>query len=180
MVRRAFVSQECPLPKTPQVHSPIRVGNESSSNVATASVRPFQNHLFSADFQSYIYAKGMTDYSGTSIPLDEAWRKFGEWKGNGREIGVIFYGCSGTSLYMIGVVESARDGKLFLKGDGARASFNLQQATFTYGPIQTWPKWPTPPIVEVIAVQAQLENGDWLALAEGLRPESPPPRALPE
>jgi hypothetical protein len=26
----------------------------------------------------------------------------------------------------------------------------------------------------VIAIQAQLENGDWLALAEGLRPASLP------
>jgi hypothetical protein len=80
----------------------------------------------------------------------------------------------------MGLVESARNGKLLLKGDMVRASFNLTRANFTYGPVQTWPKWPSPPIVEVIAVQAQLENGDWLALAEGLRPESLPPRALPE
>ena len=93
---------------------------------------------------------------------------------------MIFYGASGTSLYTMGFVESARNGKLLLKSDTVRASFNLTQANFTYGPVQTWPKWPSPPIVEVIAVQAQLENGDWLALAEGLRPESLPPRALPE
>ncbi len=122
----------------------------------------------------------MTDYTGTPIPADQAWRTFGDWKGAGREIGVIFYGSSGASLYTMGFVESASNGKLLLKGDTVRASFNLTRATFTYGPVQTWPKWPSPPIVEVIAVQAQLENGDWLALAEGLRPESLPPRALPE
>ena len=121
----------------------------------------------------------MTDYTGTPIPPDQAWRTFGDWKSSGREIGVIFYGCSG-SLYTMGFVQSARNGKLQLESDTARASFNLARASFTYGPVQTWPKWPSPPIVEVIAVQAQLENGDWLALAEGLRPESLPSRALPE
>ena len=122
----------------------------------------------------------MTEYTGTPIPTDQAWRTFSDWKGNGREIGVIFYGGSGTSLYTMGFIESARNGRLLLKGALVRASFNLTRANFTYGPVQTWPKWPSPPIVEVIAVQAQLENGDWLALAEGLRPESLPQRALPE
>jgi hypothetical protein len=121
----------------------------------------------------------MADYTGTPIPTDQAWRTFGDWKSSGREIGVIFFGGSGSSLYTMGFVESARDGKLLLKSDAVRASFNLKRATFAYGPIQTWPRWPSPPIVEVIAVQAQLENGDWLALAEGLRPESLPPRTLP-
>jgi hypothetical protein len=122
----------------------------------------------------------MSDYTGTPIPADQAWRTFGDWKSSGREIGVIFYSGSGASLYTMGYVESARNGKLLLKSDTVRASFNLTQASFTYGPVQTWPKWPSPPIVEVIAVQAQLINGDWLALAESLRPESLPPRALPE
>ena len=122
----------------------------------------------------------MTEYTGTPIPTDQAWRTFSDWKGNGREIGVIFYGGSGTSLYTMGFIESARNGRLLLKGALVRASFNLTRANFTYGPVQTWPKWPSPPIVEVIAAQAQLENGDWLALAEGLRPESLPQRALPE
>jgi hypothetical protein len=30
------------------------------------------------------------------------------------------------------------------------------------------------------AVRARMENGDWLILADGLRPESLPPLALPE
>src|SRR4051812_10332909 len=116
----------------------------------------------------------MTDYPGNPIPTDEAWRIFSGWKGNGREIGVIFYGGSGTSLYTMASIKSAQNGRLLLKGDQIRVSFNLTRADFTYGPVQTWPKWPSPPIVEVIAVQAQLGNGDWLALAEGLRPESLP------
>jgi hypothetical protein len=122
----------------------------------------------------------MTDYRGAPIPADQAWRTFGDWKSSGREIGVIFYGGAGSSLYTMGFVESARNGRLLLKSDTVRASFNLARANFTYGPVPTWPRWPAPPIVEVIAVRAQLENGDWLALAEGLRPESLPPRALPE
>src|SRR6266849_8162004 len=70
----------------------------------------------------------------------------------------------------MGFVESASNGKLLLKSDTVRASFNLTQANFTYGPVQTWPKWPSPPIVEVIAVQAQLENGDWLASQKAFDP----------
>ena len=111
----------------------------------------------------------MTGYTGTPIQPDQAWHTFDEWKSSRREIGVIFYGSSGASLYTMGFIESARNGKLLLKSDTARASFNLVGANFTFGPVQTWPRWPAPPIVEVIAVQAQLENGDWLALAE--RPE---------
>lgn len=122
----------------------------------------------------------MTDHTGTSIPTDQAWRMFSDWEGNRCEIGVIFYAASGNSLYTMGSIESARNGRLLLKGGQVRASFNLTRASFTYGPVQTWPKWPSPPIVEVMAVQAKLENGDWLALADGLRPESLPPRALTE
>ena len=122
----------------------------------------------------------MAGYAGNPIGTDDAWRTFDGWKRKGREIGVIFYGSSGNSLYTMGVIESARGGTLRLKGDSARASFNLARASFVYGPVQTWPRWPSPPIVEVIAVQAQLENGDWLALAEGLRPESLPSRMLTE
>jgi hypothetical protein len=122
----------------------------------------------------------MEDYTGTAIPTDQAWRTFSDWQGRKQEIGIIYYGASGTSIYSMGFVESARSGRLLLKGDRVRASFNLTGADFKYGPVQTWPKWPAPPIVGVIAVQAQLKNGDWLALAEGLRPESLPSRELPE
>lgn len=122
----------------------------------------------------------MTDYTGTPIPSDQAWRTFAEWKSTGREIGVIFYGSSGASLYTMGFVEGVRSGRLVLKSDTARACFNLTGATFTYGPIKTWPRWPSPPIVEVAAVQATLENGDWLALADGLQPDYFPQRSLPQ
>ena len=65
----------------------------------------------------------MTDYTGTPIPTDQAWRTFGVWKNTGREIGIIFYGCSGASLYTMGFIESASKGKLLLKSDTVRASF---------------------------------------------------------
>jgi hypothetical protein len=119
-------------------------------------------------------------YTGTPIPTDQAWRTFSDWECKACEVGVIFYGGSGTSLYTMGFIQSARNGRLLVKGDTVRASFNLTHATFAYGPVQTWPKWPSPPIVEILAVQARLENGDWLALADGLQPERLPPRGLPE
>jgi hypothetical protein len=122
----------------------------------------------------------MTDYTGTPIPPDEAWRTFDDWQSNGREIGVIFYGCSGVSLYTMGFVASARNETLQLQSDTAKASFNLALANFRYGPFLTWPNWPYPQIVEMTAIRARMENGDWLILADGLRPESIPARALAE
>jgi hypothetical protein len=35
------------------------------------------------------------------------------------------------------------------------------------------------PMIELTALQAFLANGDWLALAEGWKPEGVSPRALP-
>jgi hypothetical protein len=121
----------------------------------------------------------MADYTGTPIPSDQAWRIFSAWKSSRREIGAIFYGCSGTSILTMGFVEPTCNGALLVKNDTARASFNLTLANFTYGPFPTWPKWPYPPIVEMTAVRARMENGDWLILVDGLRPESLPSRALP-
>lgn len=122
----------------------------------------------------------MTDYTGAPIPPEQAWRTFDDWKSSGREIGVIFYGCSGARILTMGTIASARNGTLLLQSDTASASFNLTLASFTFGPFLTWPRWPYPPIIEMTAVRARLENGDCLILADGLRPESLPPRALPE
>jgi hypothetical protein len=117
---------------------------------------------------------------GDPIGTDQAWRKFGDWKSHRREIGVIFFSTSGTMLYTMGFIELIRNGGLRLKSSTMKAAFNLRGAHFSYGSLQTWPRWPAPPIVEVIAIQVQLSNGDWLALAEGLRPGSLLPPALPE
>jgi hypothetical protein len=54
----------------------------------------------------------MTDHTGAPISADQAWRTFDDWQSNGRELGVIFYGCSGVSLYTMGFVASARNGTL--------------------------------------------------------------------
>src|ERR1035438_3914523 len=88
--------------------------------------------------------KAMTDYTGTPISTDHAWRTFDDWEAQAREIGEIFYGGSGTSVYTMGLIQSPGNGRLTVKGDTVRASFNLARASFTYGPVQTWPKWPSP------------------------------------
>lgn len=111
----------------------------------------------------------MDDYSGTPIESQQAWQIFDRWKTNRKQIGLIFWGRS-SNLYALGVLESAKAGRIQFIGDTTRASFNLAGATFKFGPMQTWPRWPQPPIVEVSAVRAELENGDYLALAEGLMP----------
>jgi hypothetical protein len=116
----------------------------------------------------------------TPIATDQAWRTFDGWKSTRREIGVIFFAISGTSIYTMGFVESARNGGLLLRSETVSVSFNLKRANFSYGPIQTWPRWPAPPIVEMMALQAQLSNGDWLVLAEGLQPRLLPQSAPPE
>jgi hypothetical protein len=117
------------------------------------------------------YAEPMDKYSGTSIGVHDAWQIFDQWKNSGQDIGVIFWGRS-ANVYTMGTVASLKNGRLELKGNFARASFNLSGASFKYGPMQTWPRWPSPPIVEVNAVRAEFANGDYLALAEGLTPDS--------
>ncbi len=117
---------------------------------------------------------------GTPIAAEEAWLKFENWKTAGKEIGVLFCGRSGTAAISgLMTIRSARNGLVQLKGDGAGASFNLKQAKFTYGPIQVFPRWPAPPPVEVMALQAYLMTGDWLVLAEGVIPRELSPLTLP-
>ena len=100
---------------------------------------------------------------------------FDQWRAAANEIGLIFLGGHG-SLTTTGTVTSARMGRLQINSPAAEATFNLKNATFLYGPVQLFPRWPYPPPVEVIAVQARLENGDWLVLAEGFRPTAIPDR----
>ena len=121
----------------------------------------------------------MDKYSGIPVEAHEVWQMFDQWKERGQDIGVIFWGRP-ANLYTTGTVASLKSGRLELQGDMARASFNLTGASFRYGPMQTWPRWPSPPIVEVNALRAEFPNGDYLALAEGLTPDSISPRMLPE
>jgi len=86
---------------------------------------------------------------------------FDQWQKRGQEIGVIFWSRS-ANLYTLAVVESAKNNRIQLRNGEARASFNLTGAVFKYGPMQTWPRWPSPPIVEVAALRAEFENGDYL------------------
>ena len=76
------------------------------------------------------------------------------------------------SLTTSGTVTSARMGRLQINSETAEATFNLKEAEFLYGPVQLFPRWPYPPPVEVIAVQAALPGGDWLVLAEDFRPKA--------
>jgi hypothetical protein len=111
----------------------------------------------------------MDDYTGMPIETHQAWEMLHRWKSHRQEIGVIFWGRS-VNVYTLGLIESASNGRIQLTASGARASFNLAGASFKYGPMQTWPRWPSPPIIEVNALRAEFENGDYLALAESLTP----------
>jgi hypothetical protein len=117
-------------------------------------------------------------FEGKLIADAEAWRRFDEWISAGKQIGVWFVAKSG-SLRTSGFVESAVNGRVNMRGQTASAGFNLQDARFTYGPFQIFPNWPAGPMVELMAVQAFLPNGDWLVMAEGLKPEGLTPLALP-
>jgi len=117
---------------------------------------------------------------GTPISPEEAWRVLDDWKAKRKEIGLLFCGRSGASVFSaMCTVRAVRNGTLQMKGDGAGASLNLRMAKFTYGPMQVWPQWPAGPIVEVLALQAYLATGDWLVLAEGYLPKELSPLALP-
>jgi len=45
--------------------------------------------------------------------------------------------------------------------------------------MQVFPRWPAPPPVEILALQAFLATGDWLVLAEGYVPKELSPLSLP-
>ncbi|MCU1237652.1 MAG: hypothetical protein JWP63_5619 [Candidatus Solibacter sp.] len=113
----------------------------------------------------------MSNPAGTPLPAEQAWFTFDKWKSTGTEIGVMFHGASG-SVTTMGTITNARMGRLQLNSATSEVSFRLKDANFTHGPVQMFPRWPMPPMVEVIAVQAWFPNGDWLGLAERLRPES--------
>jgi hypothetical protein len=117
---------------------------------------------------------------GNPIAAEGAWRLFEDWRSSAKEIGVLYCarGASASISAML-TVRSARNGVLRMKGDTAGAAFTLKEARFTYGPLQVFPRWPAPPPVEVMALQAYLVTGDWLVLAEGLVPRELSPLALP-
>ena len=103
---------------------------------------------------------------------------FADWKAGRMEIGIFFHSQSG-SFSALGTLRSARNGTVEFAGDSGRASLRLKDAQFLYGPMLTWPRWPNPPIVEIVALQAVFPNGTWIVMAEGLRPESIAPGMLP-
>lgn len=121
----------------------------------------------------------MEEYSGKPIETHQAWDILNRWMSCRQEIGVIFWGRA-ANMYTLGLVEPAGHGRIQFRGERARATFNLTGARFKYGPMQTWPRWPSPPIVEVTALRAEFENGDHLALAEGLTPPPISSPSLPE
>lgn len=102
---------------------------------------------------------------------------FDTWKQNGRPLSVLFCGKSG-SFCTEAKVSGARNGRLILSGAGADASFKLKDAGFAYGPLMVFPRWPSPPPVEITALQAYFDGGDWLVLAEGVGPEMLSPMLL--
>ena len=117
-------------------------------------------------------------FEGKLIPAEQAWRTLNDWRSGGKEIGVWYVAKSG-SVRTLGTVDKVRNGRLELGGSAMRAGFHLKDATFTHGPMQIFPRWPMVPMVEVMAIQAFLQTGDWLMPAEGMRPEALPPQSLP-
>src|SRR5947209_12323276 len=95
------------------------------------------------------YHHNMTPQTGTPIPQDQAWGILDRWKVSRSEIGILFFGKSGT-VCTSGSVSSARNGKLQFNGETSEASFNLKSADFLYGPVLMFPHYPSPPPVEVI------------------------------
>lgn len=118
------------------------------------------------------------EIQGTPIETDQAWRMFEEWKSSRREIGIRFV--SQTSRFAaLGKLRSPNRGTIQIQAEGAQATFDLKEARFTFGPFQTWPRYPNPPMVEVIALQAYLPRGAWLVMVEGLKPDAIPVPQLP-
>lgn len=117
-------------------------------------------------------------FEGKLIPSEDAWRRLEDWRAAGKEVGVWYVAKTG-SVRTLGTVDLVRNGRLELRGSTVRAGFNLKGATFVYAPMQFFPRWPMGPMVEVMALQAAFPTGDWLMLAEGMKPEGLPMRELP-
>ena len=113
-----------------------------------------------------------------TIPSDQAWRIFADWNAQQVELGVLCVSQTGT-FFSLGKLQAARNGRVVVRGEAASASLQLKDAQFSYGPMQTWPRWPGPPIVEIVALQAVLPNGTWVVMADGLRPDALPQAMLP-
>lgn len=107
---------------------------------------------------------------GAEIATDQAWRLFSDWKTSRKEIGM-WYVSQLSRFGAFGTLSSATNGTVRVQAEAATATFDLKEARFSYGPMQTWPRWPNPPIVEVMALQVFLPRGTWLVMAEGLKPE---------
>ncbi len=116
--------------------------------------------------------------TGQPIGSEEAWRMFDDWKRDGKELGIYLASRTG-SVATLAVIQSVRNGRVTLKGEAVSVTLNLKNAEFAYGPVQMFPRWPSPPMVEVTALQAMVNGTDWLVLAEGLIPEALAPLSLP-
>ena len=123
--------------------------------------------------KGWLDSSHMEEIPGTPIPPDEAWRRFDQWRAAATEIGVMYMGSAG-SITTTGTVTSARAGRLQINSATTEVSFRLKGASFRYGPVQMFPRWPYPPAVEVTAIQAYAASGDWIVLAEGFLPKSVP------
>jgi hypothetical protein len=111
----------------------------------------------------------MDEYRSAAIEVQDAMEMLGKWKSEKREIGVIFWGRA-ANVYTVGTLKSITARRIEIQGQGARATFSLAGASFRFGPMHTWPQWPSPPIVMLSALRAEFESGEYLALAEGLTP----------
>jgi hypothetical protein len=116
------------------------------------------------------------DYSAPAIPVHKAWRLLDEWKMKGQELGIWVAGPA-ASASGVAAIAAVRNGAVELKGENWGMRLNLRDAEFSYGPMPTWPRWPAPPVVDVIALQAMIGGREWVVLAEGWRPTSLPPGA---
>ena len=124
--------------------------------------------------------KEWQEIAGSPIGAHEAWQLFDNWRAHGNEIGMLFCARSGTAVISAMCrVYATRNGLLLLKTADGGVSLNLKMAQFNYGPMKVWPRWPAGPTVDVLALQAFLEAGEWLVLAEGYVPKELSPLALP-
>ena len=117
---------------------------------------------------------GFSNNTGTPLPTDQAWRLIDGWKTAAKELGVWVAG-STASVSGVGAITAVRSGRIDLAGASWSLRLNLRDADFRYGPMTTWPRWPAPPMVDIIALQAMVGERNWVVLAEGWRPASLPP-----
>jgi hypothetical protein len=101
-----------------------------------------------------------------AVTPEKAMELLDGWYEDETAIGMLFIAGAEAAVTMRTKVQRILAGRLDLRDpkDPAGASFGLSRAGFQYGPVMLFPRWPSPPPVNVQGLSVWLPSGGWLFL----------------